>query len=74
MSYIDLNNMECEEAMMTIRFYIRTNKMTAGDSLSIHSQSETFWTLVTSWASSFEHIVSREPVEAGGWVARITLN
>ena len=71
---LDVSNMECDEAMMSIRFCIRTNKLTSGDSISVRSLSEPFWIRVTAWASAFDHVVSRELVTAGGWVAHITLN
>jgi hypothetical protein len=73
MTTVDLCEMECEEAMMTIRFIIRSHKLTSGNTLKVQSLSEPFWTRLNAWASSFEHHIARQDL-ISGWMAVITLN
>ncbi len=73
MKLIDLCGVECDEAMMTIRFFIRTHHLSSGSTIEIRSASEPFWTRLSAWAAAFDHQVVRQSV-AEGWSATITLN
>ncbi len=58
MESLDLRGIECEEALMSIRYLIRKNKMTSGQQFEITSTSEPFQILFKRWVTEFNHTTS----------------